>query len=145
MTHPTDDELRELLAGATTIAMVGASANPQKPSNAIMKMLMSAGYDVIPVNPTETEVFGRPALPSLAAIETPVDIVNVFRRPDQTPEIAGAAVQIGARVLWLQSGIVNEEAAERARRGGLSVVMDRCIGQTVDRLGVRAGSGGAAE
>ena len=144
MNNPTDSELRELLTGASTIAMVGASANPGKPSHAIMKMLISAGFDVIPVNPTETEVLGRQAVPSLEGIETPVDIVNVFRRPDQTPDIADDAVKIGARVLWLQSGIVSEEAAARARRGGLAVVMDRCIGETVGRLGIRAGSSGLA-
>ena len=139
MAH-TDDELREILTSATTIAIVGASANPGKPSHAIMKVLMSAGYDVLPVNPTETEVLGRPAFASLEAIGRPVDIVNVFRRPEQTPEIAEAAVEIGARVLWLQSGIVSEEAAARARQGGLAVVMDRCIGVTVGRLSIRAGT-----
>lgn len=137
MDHTTDNELRAVLTGARTIAMVGASANPDKPSHGIMKMLLSAGFDVLPVNPTETEVLGRPAFASLEAIGRPVDIVDVFRRADQTPDIADAAVRTGANALWLQSGIVSEEAATRARRGGLAVVMDRCIGETVRRLGIR--------
>src|SRR5687768_8988604 len=132
----TDDELRALLSGAKTIAMVGASANPSKPSYEIMKTLLAAGFTVIPVNPTETEVLGQRAYPSLDAIATPVHIVNVFRRSEQTPEIADAAVKIGARALWLQAGISNDEAARRARDGGLEVVMDECIGGTVTRLGL---------
>ena len=110
--------------------MVGASANPSKPSYEIMKTLLAAGFTVIPVNPTETEVLGQRAYPSLEAIDTPVHIVNVFRRPEQTPEIADAAVKIGARALWLQTGISNEDAATRAKAAGLMVVMDACIGAT---------------
>ena len=108
--------------------MVGASSNPSKPSYDIMKGLLAAGFTVIPVNPTETEVLGQRAYGSLEEIPDRVDIVNVFRRPEQTPEIADRAVKIGARVLWLQTGIVSEEAATRARAGGLEVVMDDCIG-----------------
>jgi predicted CoA-binding protein len=132
----TDARLRDLLSNATTIAIVGASSNPSRPSYGIMKRLIDAGFDVIPVNPGETEIFGQPAFPSLADIPRTVDIVDVFRRPEQTPGIADEAVAIGARVLWLQSGIVNEDAAARARAGGLEVVMDRCIGETVGRLGI---------
>jgi len=117
--------------------MVGASSNPSKPSYEIMKGLLAAGFTVIPVNPTETEVLGRRAYPSLEDIPDRVDIVNVFRRPEQAPEIADAAVKIGARVLWLQTGIVSEEAARRARAGGLEVVMDECIGGTTARLRIR--------
>ena len=117
--------------------MVGASSNPSKPSYENMKGLLAAGFTVIPVNPTETEVLGRRAYPSLEDIPDRVDIVNVFRRPEQAPEIADAAVKIGARVLWLQTGIVSEEAARQARAGGLEVVMDECIGGTTARLRIR--------
>jgi predicted CoA-binding protein len=132
--HPT---VRHILETSQTIAMVGASSNPSKPSHDIMKGLLGAGFTVIPVNPTETEVLGRRAYPSLEDLPDRVDIVNVFRRPEQAPEIADAAVKIGARVLWLQTGIVSEEAARRARAGGLEVVMDECIGGTTARLRIR--------
>ena len=133
----TESALRHILETSQTIAMVGASSNPAKPSYEIMRGLLAAGFTVIPVNPTETEVLGQRAYASLAEIPEPVDIVNVFRRPEQTPEIADEAVKIGARVLWLQTGIVSEEAANRARAGGLEVVMDECIGGTTARLRIR--------
>ena len=135
--HTDAATLRSILETSQTIAMVGASSNPSKPSYEIMKGLLAAGFTVIPVNPTETEVLGQRAYASLEAIPEPVDIVNVFRRPEQTPEIADEAVKIGARVLWLQTGIVSEEAATRARAGGLAVVMDECIGGTTARLRIR--------
>ena len=126
--NPSDDELRALLTRAMTIAVVGASSNPDRPSNGIFRKLSAAGYRVIPVNPNEREVLGVPAYASLLDVSDAVDIVDVFRRPEYTPEIARQAVTIGAKALWLQSGIVNEEAAERARAGGLLVVMDECLG-----------------
>lgn len=132
----TDTDLRHLLENTRTIAMVGASSNPAKASHEIMKGLLAAGFTVIPVNPSETEVLGQRAYASLDAIPDPVDIVNVFRRPEQTPEIADAAVAMGARTLWLQTGIVSDEAERRASAGGLAVVMDRCIGGTAARLRV---------
>jgi uncharacterized protein len=135
--RPNAATLRHILEASQTIAMVGASSNPSKPSYDIMKGLLAAGFTVIPVNPTETEVLGQRAYASLEEIPGPVDIVNVFRRPEQTPEIADAAVKIGARVLWLQTGIVSEEAARRARAGDLEVVMDECIGGTTARLRIR--------
>ena len=126
--NPTDPELRQLLEEAKTIAMVGASSNEDKPSHGIMKKLLSVGYRVIPVNPRETEVLGQKAYATLAEIPEKVDIVDVFRRAEDTPPIADEAVKIGARALWLQSGISSEDAAERAKAGGLTVVMDACIG-----------------
>src|SRR6185436_11877271 len=135
--HTDPATLRSILETSQTIAMVGASSNPSKPSHEIMKGLLAAGFTVIPVNPTETEVLGQRAYASLEEIPEPVDIVNVFRRPEQTPEIADEAVKIGARALWLQTGIVSEEAANRARAGGLEVVMDECIGGTTARLRIR--------
>jgi uncharacterized protein len=135
-TNPPDDQLRTILTEAKTIAMVGASSNPAKPSHRIMKQLLDAGYRVIPVNPNETEVFGQPTVASLADIHEPVDIVDVFRRAEDTPPIADAAVALGAKTLWLQQGIANEDTASRAHAGGLTVVMDTCIGATHHALHV---------
>lgn len=126
--NPSDDELKQLLTNAVTIAIVGASNNPERPSHGIMRKLQSVGYHVIPVNPRETEVLGERVYASLLDIPVPIDIVDVFRRPEFTPDIAGQAVRIGAKALWLQSGIENEEAAARATAGGLTVVMDACLG-----------------
>jgi predicted CoA-binding protein len=127
-TNPSDEILRQLLVDTRTIAVVGASSNPERSSHGIMAKLLRVGYRVFPVNPQETEVLGQRAYPSLAAVPEKVDLVNVFRRPEHTPAIADEAVAIGARALWLQQGIVSEDAAERAERGGLLVVMDSCIG-----------------
>jgi len=122
--------MRALLVGARTIAMVGASSNPEKASHGIMRKLQRAGYRVIPVNPREPEVLGEKSYASLSDIPVPIDIVDVFRRTEDTPPIADGAVKIGAKALWLQTGIVSEEAAARAKAGGLMVVMDACIGAT---------------
>jgi predicted CoA-binding protein len=126
--NPPDDALRELLTNASTIAMVGASSNPDRPSNGIMRKLKSAGYRVVPVNPNETTVLGERAYASLADVPERIDIVDVFRRAEFTPAVAGEAVKVGAKALWLQSGVVNDEAAAKAEAGGLMVVMDACIG-----------------
>jgi predicted CoA-binding protein len=126
--NPTDDQLRKLLIEARTIAIVGASSSPDRPSHGIMKKMLAAGYRVIPVNPRESEVLGQKAYPSLRDIPEKVDIVDVFRRAEDTPPIADEAVAIGARALWLQSGIVNDETARRAAAGGVLAIMDMCIG-----------------
>ena len=126
--NPPDDALRELLTNASTIAMVGASSNPDRPSNGIMRKLKSAGYRVVPVNPNETTVLGERAYASLSDVPERIDIVDVFRRAEFTPAVAGEAVKVGAKALWLQSGVVNDEAAAKAEAGGLMVVMDACIG-----------------
>jgi uncharacterized protein len=101
-----------------------------------MKILMHAGFHVIPVTPREPSVLGQRAYASLEEIPEPVDIVDVFRRAEDTPAIADEAVKIGAKAIWLQLGITNEETAARAKAGGLTVVMDKCIGQTTQRLGI---------
>lgn len=131
---PSNEELTRLLTSARTIAMVGASSNPDKPSHGIMQRLQAVGYRVIPVNPREIEVLGERAYPSLSDIPVPVDIVDVFRRPEDTPAIADEAAKIGATALWLQEGIVSEEAAARAQAAGLIVVMDACIAATYSML-----------
>lgn len=125
--NPTLKEMYNILAEANTIAIVGASSNPEKPSYQVMQVMQKAGYHVIPVNPNETEVLGEKAYATLSDIPEPVDIVDVFRRAESTPPVAAEAVKIGAKVLWLQLGIISEEAAAIAQEGGLQVVMDRCI------------------
>src|SRR4051795_10299255 len=135
-TNPSDEELKQLLTDATVIAMVGASSNPDKASNGIMRKLQSVGYRVIPVNPRETEVLGERSYPSLIDVPERIDIVDVFRRSEDTPGIADEAVTIGAKALWLQTGITSEDAAARAKAGGLMVVMDTCIGATHSLLRV---------
>jgi len=136
-TNPTDDELRALLTSARRIAVVGASARPDRPSLGIMKLLIAAGFHVVPVTPMEERILGRPTFPSLSDVPDPIDIVDVFRRPTETPPIAEDAVKIHAKAFWLQEGIANDEAAFIAASGGLTVVMDACIGKTVHRLNIR--------
>ena len=126
--NPSDQQLTQLLTDATTIAIVGASSNPEKASHGIMQKLQRAGYRVIPVNPRETEILGEQSYPSLVDVPERIDIVDVFRRAEDAPGIADEAVTIGAKALWLQSGIASEDAAARATKGGLMMVMDACIG-----------------
>jgi predicted CoA-binding protein len=134
--NPSDRELFELLDHTQTIAVVGASSKPEKPSYGVFRRLLAAGYQVIPVNPHETEVHGQKAYPSLAAIPQAVDLVDVFRRAEDTLPIASEAAQIGAKTLWLQSGIVNEDTARAAKQQGLTVVMDACLAVEVATLRV---------
>ena len=129
-TNPTDEQLRQLLTNASTIVMVGASGNPERASYGIMQKLQSVGYKVIPVNPRESEILGEQSYPSLKDVPVPIDIVDVFRRSEDTPAIAEEAVTAGAKALWLQTGIANDEAAARAEAAGLAVIMDACIGST---------------
>jgi len=109
------------------IAMVGLSANPFRPSHFAAVYLLAQGYDVTPVNPRETEVLGRRSYASLAEVPGPIEIVDIFREPSAVPEIVDQAIARGAKVIWMQLGVIHEEAAERARRAGLEVVMDRCM------------------
>ena len=125
--NPSDIELEQILSSASTIAIVGASSNPDRSSHGIMRRMKQLGYRVIPVNPNETEVLGQKAYASLSDVPAPIDIVDVFRRAEYTPAIADAAVKVHAKALWLQQGIVNEDAAARATAGGLTVIMDACI------------------
>jgi predicted CoA-binding protein len=126
-TNPSDAELRALLTSARTIAIVGASSKPDRPSHGVMWKLQRAGYNVIPVNPNETEVLGERSYGSLSAVPVRIDIVDVFRRSEHTPAIADEAVKVGAKALWLQSGVKNDEAMARAKDGGLVAIMDACI------------------
>ena len=124
-----DTGIRELLRSRPRIALVGASSNPARPSHGVLRSLRQAGYDVAAVNPREAAIDGQPCYPSVAdavAATGPVDIVDVFRRADLCVEHAREAVAAGARCLWLQLGIANEEAGRIAHEAGLAVVMDRC-------------------
>jgi uncharacterized protein len=138
-----DASLRERLAGifaeARTIAVVGASADPSKPAHAIPRYLQRQGYRILPVNPRGGELLGEPVARSLAEVVGPVDVVEVFRPAEEAPRIAREAVEVGAKVLWLQLGIVSQEARQVAEAAGLTVVMDRCMGETHGRLGLGPG------
>ena len=127
--NPSRVEIKQILADCKNIAVVGLSENPEKTSHMVAKAMQERGYRIIPVNPTAAgkEILGETCYASLKDVPEQVDLVNVFRRSEYTPEVAEEAVQVGARTLWLQLGIYNEEAAEIARRGGLNVIMDRCI------------------
>lgn len=123
-----DDELRRIMRDSRVIAVVGLSAKAERPSHAVARYLMQHGYTVIPVNPAESEILGQRCYPDLASIpqQIKVDIVDCFRKADDIPPLAREAVAIGAKVLWLQLGVVNHEGAQIAADGGLQVVMNRC-------------------
>lgn len=133
-----DAALKALLDSARTVAVVGLSTDPAKTSSAIAIILIDAGYDVIPVHPTATEILGRTAYPTLADVPVPIDIVDVFRPAAEAAGIAEQAVAVGAKTLWLQLGIVSEDARAIAEAGGLTYLDDICIGATTLRLGNRA-------
>lgn len=128
--------IERVLTGYRRIAMVGASPRPHRPSNGVMRRMLAAGYDVLPVNPTADEVLGVPCAPDLAAAAArgPLEIVDVFRRSADVPPIVDDAIANGARVIWLQLGIHAPEAVARARAAGLVVVDDRCIAVEQARL-----------
>ncbi|MBO67295.1 MAG: CoA-binding protein [Acidiferrobacteraceae bacterium] len=121
------ETLRRILGETRVIAVVGLSANWWRPSYFAAKYLQDHGYRIIPVNPNYERILGETCFPSLEVIEEVVDVVDVFQRSEVTPDIASSAVSIGARVLWLQLGVINTEAASIATAGGLDVVMDRCM------------------
>jgi predicted CoA-binding protein len=133
---PEDRELRALLGQVHTIAVVGLSSKPNRPSLSVAGYLQEHGYRIVPVNPRETEVLDEHAYPTLRDIpaDIPIDVVDVFRRAEETPEVARDAVAIGAKVLWLQADIVNEEAYRIASEAGLDVIMGVCIRTTKARL-----------
>jgi uncharacterized protein len=131
---PGERDPREILAEARTIAVVGLSSDPIRPSHGVAAYLQRAGYRIVPVNPNETEVLGEKAYPTLKDVPDPVDLVDVFRRPSATPEVAEGAVAIGVPVLWLQLGIESDEARRIAEDAGLTVIMDLCIRTVVARF-----------
>jgi uncharacterized protein len=129
--HPpvgvADDPASEILKTSRTIAVVGLSNRSHRPSYGVAEYMQSAGYRIIPVNPGETEVLGEKCYARLEDIPEHVDIVDIFRRSEFVPEIVESAIRIGARGVWMQEGVINAEAAERARRAGLFVIMNACI------------------
>ena len=133
-----DEDIYEVLANAKTIAMVGASDRPDRPSNGVMRFLQGHGYRVIPINPqiTGEHLFGEFVWRELGQLGEPIDIVDIFRRPMAAGEAVDEAIAIGAKAVWLQIGVINEEAAARAEAAGLKVVMDRCPKIEIPRLGV---------
>ena len=131
-----DPAIPVLLREARTIAVVGLSSKEWRPSFSVAAYLQAHGYRIVPVNPSETEVLGETAYPTLADVpeDVAIDIVDVFRRPEHTPEVAREAVAIGAKVLWLQEDIVSDEAAAIATEGGLAVIMGVCIRNVRERV-----------
>jgi predicted CoA-binding protein len=122
-----NDPVTELLRTSRTIAVVGLSSRPQRPSHGVAQYMQSAGYRIIPVNPKEKEVLGERCYARLEDVPERVDIVDIFRRSEHVPEIVKSAIQIGARAVWMQEGVIHPQAAEQARQAGLVVVMDSCI------------------
>ncbi|HSJ90046.1 MAG TPA: CoA-binding protein [Anaerolineales bacterium] len=130
----SDKDLKDILLSTKTIASVGLSGNQEKESYWIASYLKDQGYHVIPVNPTATEILGEKAYPNLESVPEKIDVVQVFRRPEDVPPVVDAAIKAGAKVVWMQEGIVHEEAAQKAREAGLQVVMDACMRATHRRL-----------
>ena len=128
-------QIAEILKTARTIAVVGLSAKRYRPSYGVAEYLQKAGYRIIPVNPRETELLGERCYPDLESVPEAVDIVDIFRRSEFVPGIVEAAIRKGAKVIWMQEGVVHEDAARRAQAGGLAVVMDRCILKDHRRMG----------
>src|ERR1700683_2068946 len=121
------DPVAEILKQYHTIGVVGLSSNPSRPSFGVSEYMQSAGYRIIPVNPKETEVLGEKSYAALDEIPEHIDIVDIFRRSEFVPDLGDAAIRIHAKCIWMQEGVVHEEAAAKARAAGLEVVMDRCI------------------
>jgi uncharacterized protein len=121
------DPIANILSKYKTIAVVGLSSNPERPSNGVASYIQSAGYHVIPVNPNEREVLGEKSYARLEDVPEKIEIVDIFRRSDAVPGVVDSAIRVGAKVVWMQLGVVNEAAAEKAQTAGLTVVMDACI------------------
>ena len=130
----SDQMMKDILLSARTIASVGLSSNQEKESYWIVLYLKEQGYRIIPVNPTADEILGEKAYPDLESVPEKIDVVQVFRKPEDVPPIVDSAIKVGAKVVWMQEGIVNEEAAQKAREAGLQVVMDACMRATHRRL-----------
>ena len=120
-------DIKSILEESKTVAVVGLSPREERDSHRVAKYLQSQGYRIIPVNPNADEILGERSYPDLASIPEPIDVVDVFRRSEAVPEIVEEAIKVGARTVWIQMGVIHEEAAARAREAGLQVVMDRCM------------------
>ena len=139
MANPSMDELKKIYEQAGVIAVVGASADETKAAHTIPRYLKRQGFRIVPVNPKGGEILGEKAYTALGEIPGDVDVVDVFRPSEETPDLARQAVEKGAKVLWLQQGIYSEEAERIAREGGMQVVMNRCMGETHYQLGLGPG------
>lgn len=125
--NSTDEDMRDILRGVETIAVVGLSPNPFRPSYGVAGYLQRAGYRIVPVNPNYSEVLGERSYPSLSAVPFPIDIADIFRRPDALPEVVEDAIRANVSRLWFQIGVVNVPAIQRALDAGIQVVVDRCL------------------
>ncbi len=134
MTITKDSELKEILISIKVVASVGVSSNEDKPSYWIFNYLLNNGYQMIPVNPTITEIQGQKTYPDLISIPQKLEVVQIFRRPEDVPSVVDEAIKAGARVVWMQLGIINEAAAKKAEAAGLKVVMNMCMRDTHRRL-----------
>jgi predicted CoA-binding protein len=128
----------EILNSSRVVAVVGLSSKPERLSYKVASYLKQQGYRIIPVNPTEKEILGEPCYPDLASVPEPIDVVDIFRRSEEVPPIVEEAIKIGAKAVWMQEGVVNKEAAARARKSGLMVVMDKCMRKEHQKLKKRA-------
>jgi uncharacterized protein len=124
---PQSDPIADLLRSSRNIAVVGLSDNPMRPSHGVSAYMQTHGYRIIPVNPQADEVLGEKSYSSLLDVPEPIDIVDIFRRSEFVPEVVDQAIQLKARAIWMQEGVVHEAAAEKARKAGLLVIMDSCI------------------
>jgi uncharacterized protein len=124
----------EILNKYRTVAMIGVSNKEDRPSYRVFNYLMSHGYDVIPVNPTFPDMMGRPTYPDIQSIPRKIEVVDIFRKPDEVMPVVEAAIKAGARAVWMQEGVVNEEAAAKARKAGLLVVMDKCMKKMHEKI-----------
>jgi hypothetical protein len=129
-----DAQMRRILERARTIAVVGLSSRPERPAHSVPAYMQRNGYRIIPVNPTLEQALGEVVYPDLLSVPGPVDVVQIFRRSEEVPPVVEQAIQIGAKAVWMQEGIINDEAADRARRAGLDVVMDACMRVVHQRL-----------
>ena len=138
--YTSDAVIKEILETTRVIALIGASDKPDRPSYSVMKYLKIMGYQVIPVNPFKAgkEILGEPVFGSLSEINTPIDMVDIFRKPSETVQIIDAAIAANAKAIWMQIGVVNQEAAKRATAAGLQVIMNRCPKIEIPRLKIRS-------
>lgn len=129
-----DEKIKKILKDCKNIAVVGLSPKEDRPSHIVATFLKSQGYRIIPVNPNADEILGEKCYPTLSAVPYPIDVVDIFRRPEDIPPIVDEAIKIKARVIWMQEGIINEEAAEKAKKAGIEVIMDYCMLKEHKRL-----------
>lgn len=125
--NASDEEIKEILKNSKTIAVVGLSTDPSKASYMVAEYLMNNGYKIIPVNPSATEILGKKSYPDLKSIPEKIDIVDIFRKEEAIPQIVDEAIEVGAKIIWMQQGLCHNKSADKARTAGLKVVMNKCI------------------